>query len=111
MEERAIFIFDSLNGHIRQAALEAYFLPLHVVIPLIIKSHVTDESKYSTENFKFMNMKDVPQQMNGFDCGIFANKYVEFLQVNMDVNTIRPDYVLVWRKKLTTELLAWDFEP
>ncbi|XP_022891681.1 uncharacterized protein LOC111406496 [Olea europaea var. sylvestris] len=93
MEERAILMFDSLKGHIRRAALEAYLLPLQVLIPLIIKSHVTSESKYSTENFKFVNVKDVPQQVNGSDCGIFAIKFIEFLHANMDVNTIRPDYV------------------
>ncbi|XP_022872187.1 ubiquitin-like-specific protease 1A [Olea europaea var. sylvestris] len=88
IEERAILMFDSLKGHIRRAALEAYLLPLQVLIPLIIKSHVTSESKYSTENFKFVNVKDVPQQVNGSDCGIFAIKFIEFLHANMDVNTI-----------------------
>ncbi|XP_022899514.1 ubiquitin-like-specific protease 1A [Olea europaea var. sylvestris] len=106
IEEWAILMFDSLKGHIRRAVLEAYFLSLQVLIPLIIKSHVTSESKYSTENFKFVNVKDVPQQVNGFDYGIFAIKFIEFLHANMDLNTIRPDYVPVWRKKLAAELLA-----
>ncbi|KAL2512679.1 Cysteine proteinases superfamily protein [Abeliophyllum distichum] len=66
---------------------------------------------YSTEKFKFVKMKEVPQQHNGSDCGIFTVKYIEFLQANMDVCAIRPEYIPMWRNKLAAELLAWHFEP
>ncbi|KAL2498662.1 Ulp1 protease family protein [Abeliophyllum distichum] len=65
----------------------------------------------TAQKFKFVKMKEVPQQHNGSDCGIFTIKYIEFLQVNMDVCAIQPEYIPMWRKKLAAELLAWHFEP
>jgi Ulp1 family protease len=65
LEERTIFMFDSLKGHIRRVELEAYILPLQEIIPSLIKFHVTSEEEYNTEKFKFVKVKDVPQQMNG----------------------------------------------
>ncbi|KAL2538989.1 ubiquitin-like-specific protease 1A [Forsythia ovata] len=67
--------------------------------------------EFSTEQFRFIKMKEVPQQHNGSDCGIFTVKYIEFLQANMDVSAIRPECIPMWRNKLAAELLAWHFEP
>ncbi|KAL2457256.1 Ulp1 protease family protein [Abeliophyllum distichum] len=111
LEDRTIFIFDSLKSHVRKAELEAFMKPLQVVIPILMKLHVKCDDSYSTEKFKFVKMKEVPQQHNGSDCGIFTVKYIEFLQANMDVCAIRPEYIPMWRKKLAAELLAWHFEP
>ncbi|KAL2466865.1 Ulp1 protease family protein [Abeliophyllum distichum] len=110
-EDRTIFIFDSLKSHVRKAELEAFMRPLQVLIPILMKLHVKCDDSYSTEKFKFVKMKEVPQQHNGSDCGIFTVKYIEFLQANMDVCAIRPEYIPMWRKKLAAELLAWHFEP
>ncbi|KAL2523773.1 Ulp1 protease family protein [Abeliophyllum distichum] len=110
-EDRTIFIFDSLKSHVRKAELEAFMKPLQVVIPMLMKLHVKCDDSYSTEKFKFVKMKEVPQQHNGSDCGIFTIKYIEFLQANMDVCAIQPEYIPMWRKKLAAELLAWHFEP
>ncbi|KAL2493374.1 Ubiquitin-like protease domain-containing protein [Abeliophyllum distichum] len=111
LEDRTIFIFDSLKSHVRKAEFEAFIKPLQVVIPILMKLHVKCDDSYSTEKFKFVKMKEVPQQHNGSDCGIFTVKYIEFLQANMDVCAIRPEYIPMWRKKLAAELLAWHFEP
>lgn len=54
------FMFNSLNDNICGTALEAYILRLQGVIPLLIKSYVTCEDKYSTEKYTFVNVKDVP---------------------------------------------------
>ncbi|KAL2453592.1 Ubiquitin-like protease domain-containing protein [Abeliophyllum distichum] len=111
LEDRTIFIFDSLKSHVRKAELEAFMKPLQVVIPMLMKLHVKCDDSYSTEKFKFVKMKEVHQQHNGSDCGIFTIKYIEFLQANMDVCAIQPEYIPMWRKKLAAELLAWHFEP
>ncbi|KAL2505382.1 Ubiquitin-like protease domain-containing protein [Abeliophyllum distichum] len=111
LEDRTIFIFDSLKSHVRKAELEAFMKPLQVVIPILVKLHVKCDDSYNTEKFKFVKMKEVPQQHNGSDCGIFTIKYIEFLQANMDVCAIQPEYIPMWRKKLAAELLAWHFEP
>ncbi|KAL2474657.1 Ulp1 protease family protein [Abeliophyllum distichum] len=111
LEDRTIFIFDSLKSHVCKAELEALMKPLQVVIPMLMKLHVKCDDSYSTEKFKFVKMKEVPQQHNGSDCGIFTIKYIEFLQANMDVCAIQPEYIPMWRKNLAAELLAWHFEP
>ncbi|KAL2486689.1 Ulp1 protease family protein [Abeliophyllum distichum] len=101
----------SLKSHVRKAELEAFMKPLQVVIPILMKLHVKCNDSYNIEKFKFLKMKEVHQQYNGSDCGIFTVKYIEFLQANMDVCAIRPEYIPMWRKKLAAELLAWHFEP
>ncbi|KAL2525219.1 Ubiquitin-like protease domain-containing protein [Abeliophyllum distichum] len=106
LEDKTIFIFDSLKSHVRKAELEAFMKPLQVVITILMKLHVKCDDSYSTEKFKFVKMKEVHQQHNGSDCGIFTVKYIEFLQANMDVCAIRPEYIPMWRKKLAAELLA-----
>ncbi|KAL2542863.1 Ulp1 protease family protein [Abeliophyllum distichum] len=111
LEDRTIFIFANLKSHIRKAELEAFMKPLQVVIPILMKLHVKCDDSYSTEKFKFVKMKEASQQHNGSDCGIFTVKYIEFLQANMDVCAIRPEYIPMWRKKLAAELLARNFEP
>ncbi|KAL2480226.1 Ubiquitin-like protease domain-containing protein [Abeliophyllum distichum] len=111
LEDRTVFIFDGLKSHVRKVELEAFIKPLQVVIPILMKLHVKCDDSYSTEKFKFVKMKEVPQQHNGSDCGIFTIKYIEFLQANMDVCAIQPEYIPMWRKKLAAELLAWHFEP
>ncbi|KAL2526455.1 Ulp1 protease family protein [Abeliophyllum distichum] len=111
LEDITIFIFDSLKSHVRKAELEAFMKLLQVVIPILMKLHVKCDDSYSTEKFKFVKMKEVSQQHNESDCGIFTVKYIEFLQANMDVCAIRPEYIPMWIKKLAAELLAWHFEP
>ncbi|KAL2533040.1 Ulp1 protease family protein [Abeliophyllum distichum] len=66
LEDRTIFIFDSLKSHVRKAELEAFMKPLQVVIPMLMKLHVKCDDSYSTEKFKFVKMKEVPQQHNGY---------------------------------------------
>ncbi|KAL2545705.1 Ulp1 protease family [Forsythia ovata] len=66
LEDRTIFIFDSLKSHVRKAELEAFMKPLQVVIPLLMKLYVKCDDSYSTEQFRFIKMKEFPQQHNGF---------------------------------------------
>ncbi|KAL8473225.1 hypothetical protein ACS0TY_030161 [Phlomoides rotata] len=45
-----------------------------------------------------------PQQLNGFDCGMFTVKYIKFLLAGKDVSLIRPNYMREWRKKLAADI-------
>ncbi|KAL2479771.1 Ubiquitin-like protease domain-containing protein [Abeliophyllum distichum] len=65
LEDRTIFIFDTLKSHVRKAELEAFMKPLQVVIPILMKLHVKCDDSYSTEKFKFDKMKEVPQNIMG----------------------------------------------
>ncbi|KAL8464794.1 hypothetical protein ACS0TY_034336 [Phlomoides rotata] len=51
-----------------------------------------------------------PQQLNGFDCGMFTVKFIEFLLAGKDVCLIRPDYMREWRKKLTADIFSQSFD-
>ncbi|KAL8523006.1 hypothetical protein ACS0TY_013102 [Phlomoides rotata] len=51
-----------------------------------------------------------PQQLNGFDCGIFTVKYIEFLLAGKDVSLIRSDYMREWRKKLAADIFSQSFD-
>ncbi|KAL2517047.1 Ulp1 protease family protein [Abeliophyllum distichum] len=65
LENRTIFIFDSLKSHVRKAELKAFMKPLQVVIPLLMKLHVKCDDSYSTEMFRFIKMKEVSQHIMG----------------------------------------------
>jgi sentrin-specific protease 1 len=39
-----------------------------------------------TSNFEKVNVKDIPKQMNGSDCGMFACKFAEYLSRNAAIS-------------------------
>jgi sentrin-specific protease 1 len=39
-----------------------------------------------TSNLEKVNVKDIPKQMNGSDCGMFACKFAEYLSRNAAIS-------------------------
>ncbi|XP_022895423.1 uncharacterized protein LOC111409629 [Olea europaea var. sylvestris] len=110
LTERTIYIYDSLPKHIRAAQLAECMKPIQVVIPLLIKEHIAREEKFSTSMFRYQRVV-VPEQTNGSDCGLFTVKFIEFLQAQLNMDLIRPEYMSIWRNKLAAEIFAWHFDP
>ncbi|KAL8489481.1 hypothetical protein ACS0TY_025394 [Phlomoides rotata] len=48
--------------------------------------------------------------VDGFDCGMFTVKFIEFLLAGKDVSLIRPDYMREWRKKLAADIFSQSFD-
>lgn len=62
------------------------------------------KTPYDTSDFSLENVKDIPQQMNGSDCGMFACTFAEFISRNASVN-FSQDHMPYFRKKMVVEIL------
>lgn len=59
---------------------------------------------YDASDFQLINMKDIPQQMNGSDCGMFACTFAEFVSRNAPITFKQADMPYL-RKKMVVEIL------
>ncbi|KAJ8920906.1 hypothetical protein NQ315_015699 [Exocentrus adspersus] len=62
-------------------------------------------SSFDTSDFILENVKDIPQQMNGSDCGMFACTFAEFLTRNAKI-TFSQDHMPYLRKKTILEIIT-----
>ncbi|CAG9771880.1 unnamed protein product [Ceutorhynchus assimilis] len=62
-------------------------------------------SKYNTRDFKLENRNDIPQQMNGSDCGMFACTFAEFLTRDAQISFKQEDMPYM-RKKMVVEIMT-----
>ncbi|XP_057668612.1 sentrin-specific protease 1-like [Diorhabda carinulata] len=58
-----------------------------------------------TTDFKLENLKDIPQQSNGNDCGIFTCTYAEFITRDAKIG-FDQEHIPYLRKKMAVEVLA-----
>lgn len=62
--------------------LQSFFKNIHF---LLYRNYLNEEHKdkkgspYDLSDWNFLHNKNLPQQMNGSDCGMFACKYAEYL--------------------------------
>lgn len=61
-------------------------------------------TQLETNNFILENMDDIPQQMNGSDCGMFACTFVEFISRNAKI-TFKQEDMPYFRKKMVVEIM------
>ncbi|ENN80362.1 sentrin-specific protease 1 [Dendroctonus ponderosae] len=64
-------------------------------------------SVYNTKDFTLENMDDIPQQMNGSDCGMFACTFAEFITRNAKIVFSQDDMPYL-RKKMVVEIMTGD---
>lgn len=64
------------------------------------KNVLLDPSSYSTEV-----MKDIPQQMNGSDCGMFTLKYAEYISRDAEISFSQKD-MHYFRRRMVYELIT-----
>ena len=70
--QSGVYYFDSMGGNNR-ACLEA-------LCEYLRKEHMDKKNEeYSMNNFEMVVMKDIPQQNNSSDCGMFSCKFAEYL--------------------------------
>ncbi|XP_017885786.1 sentrin-specific protease 1-like [Ceratina calcarata] len=59
---------------------------------------------FDTRDWKLVNVKDIPQQMNGSDCGVFSCMFAEFICANRKITFAQED-MSYFRKKMVYEIL------
>lgn len=62
------------------------------------------QEEYDVSLWKLENVKDIPQQMNGSDCGVFACTYAEYITRNADLTFSQEDMPYI-RRKMILEIL------
>ncbi|XP_074113025.1 uncharacterized protein LOC141536419 [Cotesia typhae] len=95
--EKSIRYYDSMGGE-NPKCLYA------------LKRYIEDESldkkkqKYDASDWTLESMKDIPQQMNGSDCGVFSCTFAEFICANRKLN-FSQDNMPYFRNKMVYEIL------
>lgn len=98
--DRSIRYYDSM-GSPNNRCIEALRNYLEV-------EHMDKKSaKYDTNDFELENMEDIPQQMNGSDCGMFACTFAEFVTRNAKI-TFKQEDMPYFRKKMVVEIMTGD---
>ncbi|XP_028129376.2 sentrin-specific protease 1 [Diabrotica virgifera virgifera] len=79
---------------------------LNAIKKYLEKEHLDKKkSELDTSDFELENVTDIPQQMNGSDCGMFACTFAEFTTRNASI-TFCQEHMPYLRKKMVVEILA-----
>ncbi|KAL4221969.1 SUMO1 sentrin specific peptidase 1 [Mactra antiquata] len=76
-----------------------------------LKKYLCDESldkkkkEFDLEGWKSTIVKDIPQQMNGSDCGMFACKYAEYITRESSISFSQED-MPYFRKRMVYEIVT-----
>lgn len=73
---------------------------------LYLKEESVDKKKqpYDMTGWKLENVKDIPQQMNGSDCGVFSCMFAEYICRNAKITFSQQD-MPYFRRKIVYEIL------
>lgn len=96
--DKTIRYFDSM-GNENSKCLSALY---HYIID---EHRDKKKSEMDTSSWKTINMKDIPQQMNGSDCGMFACMFAEFLSRNAKI-LFDQQHMPYFRKKMMYEIIT-----
>ncbi|KAG5876722.1 hypothetical protein JTB14_015511 [Gonioctena quinquepunctata] len=96
--DRSIRYYDSMGSSNKKCldALKRYLEAEHLD---------KKKTKYDTSDFILENVKEIPQQMNGSDCGMFSCTFAEFLTRNAKI-TFNQEHMPYLRKKMVLEILT-----
>lgn len=96
---KEIRYYDSMNGNNHEClkALKLYLKEEHADkkgnLPLDLSS------------WNCIHVKDIPQQMNGSDCGMFACKYAEFASRGKNVFNFNQSHMPYFRRRMIWEII------
>lgn len=95
---REIRYYDSMNGN-NGECLKA------------LRNYLNEEHKdkkgspYDLTEWNFLHNKNLPQQMNGSDCGMFACKYAEYLSRAKTTFNFNQSHMPYFRRRMIWEIL------
>lgn len=97
LKDKRFEYYDSLNGS-----------PHKILTHL--RKYIQDESMdkkktpFNVDSFKDYQRKDIPQQKNGYDCGMFCCKYTSYLSQDFEIN-FSQKHMKLFRKRLCLAIL------
>lgn len=97
LKQKVIRYYDSMGG-LNNRCLET-------LLKYLCEEHMDKKkSKFDTSGWKLENVQDIPQQMNGSDCGMFSCTFAEFVTRNAKINFSQKDMPYL-RRKMVLEIL------
>ncbi|TRY74067.1 hypothetical protein TCAL_02205 [Tigriopus californicus] len=98
LRKPGVYYYDSMLGENKRC--------LKAVLQYLEDEHRDKKkSEYDTSNFEAICVKDIPQQMNGSDCGMFACKFAEYLSRNSKITFDQQD-MPYFRKRMIYEIVS-----
>ncbi|XP_068244549.1 LOW QUALITY PROTEIN: sentrin-specific protease 1-like [Palaemon carinicauda] len=98
LRDKHIRYYDSMLGD-NNRCLEA-------LVKYLESEHLDKkQSKYDTSGFTLENVKNIPQQMNGSDCGMFACKFAEYLSRDAKI-TFDQQHMPYFRRRMIYEIVT-----
>uniref|UniRef100_A0A8D8W1N8 Sentrin-specific protease 1 n=1 Tax=Cacopsylla melanoneura TaxID=428564 RepID=A0A8D8W1N8_9HEMI len=97
--KKCVTYYDSMAG------------PDRGVLNRLLK-YISDESMdkkktpFDTSSWSMQCPKDVPQQQNSCDCGVFTSTFAEYLSRNADIFKVKQKDMPYYRKKMMVEILS-----
>lgn len=97
LKDKTITYYDSMNGSNERClnALEQYLQDEHMD---------KKNTSFDTSKFKKVHAKNIPQQMNGSDCGMFALKFSEYLSRSANITFTQKD-MPYFRRRMIYEIV------
>jgi hypothetical protein len=97
LKKKGVYFYDSM-GSDKPSILK---LLLHY-----LEQESLDKKKapFDTSGFEMENVKDIPRQMNGSDCGVFTLKYAEYLSRNASI-TFTQEHMPYYRRRMVYEIV------
>ncbi|XP_076750121.1 sentrin-specific protease 1 [Xylocopa sonorina] len=95
--DKSICYYDSMGGN-------------NLKCLSVLRQYLEDESldkkkqTYDTSNWKLECAKNIPQQMNGSDCGVFSCMFAEYICANKKITFTQQD-MPYFRNKMVYEIL------
>lgn len=97
LKKKGVYFYDSM-GSDKTDILKA-------LLKYLEQEHMDKKkSAFDTSGFEMENVKDIPRQMNGSDCGVFTLKYAEYLSRNASI-TFTQDDMPYFRRRMVYEIV------
>lgn len=79
---------------------------LEALLNYLVEEHKDKKkAEYDVSKWKLENVKNIPQQMNGSDCGMFSCTFAEFLTRDAKLNFSQEDMPYL-RRKMVVEIIT-----
>ena len=97
LKKKGVFFYDSM-GSDKNDILKA-------LLKYLQSEHKNKKnSDFDTSDFHLENVKEIPKQMNGSDCGMFTLKYAEYLSRNASITFTQED-MPYFRRRMVYEIV------
>lgn len=96
--DKCVRYYDSMLGD-NDRCLQALLEYLHQ------EHQDKKKSPYNTDDWSLENVKNIPQQMNGSDCGMFSCKFAEYLARDAHI-TFNQEHMPYFRRRMVYEIVT-----